>query len=395
MKTLVTGAAGFIGSYVVKALLEQGHEVVGMDNINSYYDTRLKYDRLAEAGIFREKVTSHSLVQSVSYPSYRFIKLDLTNREELQDLFETEHFEWVVNLAAQAGVRYSIENPYAYLESNVLGFLNILENCRRYPVQHLVYASSSSIYGVNKHIPYAETDVADMPVSLYAATKKSDELMAHVYSKLYGLPATGVRLFTVYGPWGRPDMAPFLFLKSIISGKPIKVFNYGHLQRDFTYIDDIVEGVMKIVSHPPVGAIPYTIYNIGNSAPVELLDFIATIEDVSGCRAHKQLIGMQPGDVYCTYADTTRLQRDFGYKPSTSIRVGIRKFYDWYVGYYGQRALAETFDDSINNNSQRSKQPGVNSNLRLTGIRPFVAGYFAEEIVHQPGAEASDNGTCH
>lgn len=395
MKTLVTGAAGFIGSYMVKALLKQGHEVVGMDNINSYYDTRLKYDRLAEAGISREKVNEGKLVQSASYAFYRFVKLDLTDREGLRQLFEAERFEWVVNLAAQAGVRYSIENPYAYLESNVMGFLNILENSRHYPVQHLVYASSSSIYGINKHIPYAETDPADMPVSLYAATKKTDELMAHVYSKLYALPATGVRFFTVYGPWGRPDMAPFLFLKSVMSGKPIKVFNYGHLQRDFTYIDDIVEGLMKIIPHPPIGAIPYTIYNIGNSVPVELLDFITLIEEVSGRRAHKQLTEMQPGDVYCTYADTTRLQRDFGYKPSTSVRAGIRKFYDWYVSYYGRRSLSEAFDNSINDDSQRSKQPRINSDLRLTGVRSLVAGCFAEEIVHQPSAEASDNGACY
>ena len=260
----------------------------------------------------------------------------MTDREGLTNLFKDEHFDIVVNLAAQAGVRYSIENPYAYIESNIVGFLNLLECCRHYPVNHLVYASSSSIYGLNDKVPYAETDKADSPVSLYAATKKSNELMAHAYSKLYSIPTTGVRFFTVYGPWGRPDMAPCLFMKAILNGDPIKVFNNGQMRRDFTYIDDIIAGLMKIIAHPSADPIPFYIYNIGNSAPVELMDFISVIEKTAGKTAIKQMMGMQPGDVVCTYADTGRLEKDFGYKPSTSIEEGIQKFYDWYVGYFNK-----------------------------------------------------------
>lgn len=336
MKVLVTGAAGFIGSYTVKALIAQGCEVVGLDIINSYYDVQLKYDRLADTGIAKESIEDGVLLPSSKYPSYRFIKIDLTDRDGLNHLFESEHFNVVVNLAAQAGVRYSIENPYAYIESNVVGFLNLLECCRHYPVNHLVYASSSSIYGLNDKVPYAEMDKADTPVSLYAATKKSNELMAHAYSKLYGIPTTGVRFFTVYGPWGRPDMAPCLFMKAILNGDPIKVFNNGQMRRDFTYIDDIIAGLMKIIAHPSADPIPFYIYNIGNSAPVELMDFISVIEKTAGKTAVKQMMGMQPGDVVCTYADTSRLENDFGYKPSTSIEEGIRKFYDWYIKYFNK-----------------------------------------------------------
>lgn len=331
---MVTGAAGFIGSYAVKALAAQGNEVVGLDNINSYYDVRLKYDRLAETGIEETRIEEGAMVQSTRLPSYRFIKRDLTDREGLARLFEAERFDVVVNLAAQAGVRYSIENPYAYIESNVVGFVNLLECCRHYPVKHLVYASSSSVYGLNEKIPYCETDKADTPVSLYAATKKSNELMAHAYSKLYHIPTTGVRFFTVYGPWGRPDMAPCLFMKAILNGEPIKVFNNGRMRRDFTYIDDIIEGLMKIIAHPSEKEIPFYLYNIGNSAPVELMDFISVIEKTAGKTAVKQMMGMQPGDVVCTYADTSRLEEDFGYKPATSIEDGIGKFYDWYVNYF-------------------------------------------------------------
>lgn len=336
MKALVTGAAGFIGSYTVKALVAQGCEVVGLDNINSYYDVQLKYDRLADTGITKESIEKDILLPSAKYPSYRFIKMDLTDRQGLANLFKDEHFDIVVNLAAQAGVRYSIENPYAYIESNIVGFLNLLECCRHYPVNHLVYASSSSIYGLNNKVPYAEADKADSPVSLYAATKKSNELMAHAYSKLYSIPTTGVRFFTVYGPWGRPDMAPCLFMKAILNGDPIKVFNNGQMRRDFTYIDDIIAGLMKIIAHPSADPIPFYIYNIGNSAPVELMDFISVIEKTAGKTAIKQMMGMQPGDVVCTYADTGRLEKDFGYKPSTSIEEGIQKFYDWYVGYFNK-----------------------------------------------------------
>lgn len=336
MKILVTGAAGFIGSYVVKALLEKRVEVVGLDCINDYYDVELKYARLREVGITCTDWNNNERVQSTLYSSYRFVKLNLIDREGITSLFDTENFDIVINLAAQAGVRYSIENPYAYVESNVMGFLNILENCRHHTVRHLVYASSSSIYGLGNHIPYAETDQTDTPVSLYAATKKSNELMAHAYSKLYGISTTGLRFFTVYGPWGRPDMAPFLFLKSILNDEPIKVFNHGKLSRDFTYIDDVIKGVMAVVEHPSQESIPYQIYNIGNSAPVQLMDFISVIEKTAGHTTVKEMMEMQPGDVFCTYADTTCLQNDFGYKPSTSIEEGIKKFYDWYVGYYKQ-----------------------------------------------------------
>lgn len=333
MKVLVTGAAGFIGSNLVKALLAKGHEVVGMDCINAYYDTRLKYARLARTGIAQGDIRDGQVTASTLYPGYRFVKLDLTDRIGLEGLFRSEGFDMVVNMAAQAGVRYSIENPYAYVESNVVGFLNLLENCRHYGVKRLLYASSSSVYGANNEVPYREDDVTDSPVSLYAATKKTDELMAHVYSKLYGLSAVGLRFFTVYGPEGRPDMAPFLFLKAILEGTPIRVFNNGDLSRDFTYIDDIVGGVMQIVEQFPEGEGVCRVYNIGRSEPVGLMDFIGTIEHVAGRKAVMQMTGMQPGDVYCTYADTSRLWHDFGYRPSVSLEEGIRRFYEWYMSY--------------------------------------------------------------
>jgi len=334
MKVLVTGAAGFIGSHLVKALSAKRYEVVGLDNLNSYYDVELKYARLADAGIQEDQILQNQLTQSTIYHSYRFIQLDLTDRQGMEQLFHGESFDQVVNLAAQAGVRYSIENPYVYIQSNIVGFLEVLENCRNHQIHHLVYASSSSVYGMNDKIPYNESDQVDTPVSLYAATKKADELMAHSYSKLYSIPTTGVRFFTVYGPWGRPDMAPFIFLRSILKGDPIKVFNHGQLSRDFTYIDDIVNGLMSIIEHPSTEPIPYQIYNIGNSAPVQLMDFISVIEKTAGREAIKQMTDMQPGDVVCTYADTTKLQHDFGYTPSTSIEEGIRRFYDWFIEYY-------------------------------------------------------------
>lgn len=332
-KILVTGAAGFIGFHLVNALLKQGYEVVGMDCINAYYDTTLKYSRLKECGIRQELITENKLITSDTNSSYRFIKLDLTDRVNLSSLFEKEQFDIVINLAGQAGVRYSIENPYAYIESNVTGFLNILENCRHHPVRHLLFASSSSVYGMNNHVPYSENDMTDQPVSLYAATKKANELMAYSYSTLYHIPATGLRFFTVYGPWGRPDMAPYLFLKAIINEQPIKIFNNGNMSRDFTYIDDIVDGVMRILEHPSSDKVPYNIYNIGHSSPVQLMDFISIIEKTSNKKAHKIMMDMQPGDVYCTYADTSRIEHDFQYKPGTSITEGIRKFYDWYMTY--------------------------------------------------------------
>lgn len=341
MKILVTGAAGFIGAATVKALLKRDHEVVGLDNLNSYYDTGLKYARLADLGIVQADIHESKMACSRTHTAFRFIKMELSDRIGMDMLFGTEHFDIVINLAGQAGVRYSIENPFAYVEGNVLGFLNILENCRHHPVRHLIYASSSSIYGMSNHVPYAESDKTDSPVSLYAATKKSDELMAYSYSHLYGIPATGVRFFTVYGPWGRPDMAPYLFMRSILEGKPIRVFNHGEMQRDFTYIDDIVEGLMRLLEHPSASSVPHTVYNIGHSEPVQLMDFIHTIEQVTGHKAILHMEDMQPGDVYCTCADTSRLQHDFGYRPSVKVGEGILRFYEWYKGFYGVQDISQ------------------------------------------------------
>jgi UDP-glucuronate 4-epimerase len=333
MKILVTGAAGFIGFHTVKHFAEKGNRVVGIDNINNYYDVELKYARLAETGIRKELIKNHQSVQSSVNPNYRFIKADLQDKVFIDKLFANEHFDVVCHLAAQAGVRHSIDNPYAYINSNIIGFMNILEACRFYPVKHLLYASSSSVYGTNKKVPYSESDKVDSPVSLYAASKRSNELMAHAYSKLYNIPTTGVRFFTVYGPWGRPDMAPFLFMDSIVNQKPIKVFNYGKLSRDFTYIDDIIDGLSVIIDRAPAGEIPYKIYNIGAGRPVQLLDFIAAIENVTGKTAIKRMVEMQPGDVYQTYADTTALEQELHYKPHISIQEGINRLYDWYASY--------------------------------------------------------------
>lgn len=339
MKILVTGAAGFIGFHTVRRLIERGDTVVGLDNINDYYAVELKHARLAESGIERAAgIGDHILVASATLPGYRFVKADLTDKAFIDALFETERFDAVINLAAQAGVRYSIENPYAYVQSNVLGFLNILEACRHFPVRHLVYASSSSIYGLNEKIPYSESDMTDRPVSLYAATKKSNELMAHSYSKLYGIPVTGLRFFTVYGPWGRPDMSPSLFLGAILEGRPIRVFNHGNMFRDFTYIDDIVRGVVAVLDAAPEAnaqGVRAAVYNIGNSEPVALMDFIGAIERAAGREAQKEYLEMQPGDVYRTYADTSALERDFGYRPSTPLQSGIDRFCAWYKAFYG------------------------------------------------------------
>jgi len=331
MKILITGAAGFIGFHAVKHFAENGNWVVGIDNINNYYDVELKYARLGEIGIRKELIQNHQSVQSTEYPNYRFIKADLQDKVFIDKLFANEHFDGICHLAAQAGVRHSIDNPYAYINSNIIGFMNILEACRFHPVQHLVYASSSSVYGMNKKVPYSETDQVDSPVSLYASTKKANELMAHVYSKLYNIPTTGVRFFTVYGPWGRPDMAPYLFMNSIVNQIPINVFNNGNLSRDFTYIDDIIDGLSAIIDHAPTDEIPYKIYNIGGGKPVQLLDFITTIENVTGKTAIKKMVEMQPGDVYQTFADTTELEKDLNYKPQTSIQEGINKLYNWYL----------------------------------------------------------------
>lgn len=334
MKVLVTGAAGFIGFHLVNKLLEQGMKIVGMDNINDYYSTDLKYARLQEAGISKEAQKFHEKITSTKNRNYSFVRMNLEDREELSQLFEAEKFDLVCNLAAQAGVRYSIENPHAYISSNIVGFANILEACRHNKIKHLVYASSSSVYGNNKKMPLATTDFVDNPISLYAATKKSNELMAHTYSHLYGIPTTGLRFFTVYGPWGRPDMAYFSFTQNILAGKTIKVFNHGDLYRDFTYIDDIVEGVVKILLKAPNDEPPYKVHNIGNSSPVKLMDFIETIEKTLGQEAKKEYYDMQPGDVYKTYADVSDLEKEFNYSPDTPLEKGIGEFVKWYNSFY-------------------------------------------------------------
>ena len=332
-KALVTGAAGFIGFSLAKRLLADGIQVVGLDSLNDYYDVRLKKDRLA---------------QLEDQPGFTFVRQDLADLENLERLFETQRFEAVVNLAAQAGVRYSLENPHAYVEANLVGFVNLLECCRHNETQHLVFASSSSVYGANTRMPFSVHDNVDHPVSLYAASKKANELMAHTYSHLYQLPCTGLRFFTVYGPWGRPDMALFLFTKAILEGRPIKVFNHGRMQRDFTYIDDIVEGVVRVMHRlpapnpdwrgdapdPGTSYAPYRNYNIGNNSPVELLDFIGAIENALGMKARKEMLPMQPGDVPATYADIDDLMRDVDFKPDTPIEKGIAKFVAWYRDYY-------------------------------------------------------------
>lgn len=335
MKILVTGAAGFIGSRLMTLLAQRGDEVVGIDNINDYYDVRLKYGRLREAGfdIKDDNAAWGEMLRSTIYPSCRFMRLSIDDKHDLDSLFATENFDRVVNLAAQAGVRYSITNPYAYLQSNLVGFLNILEACRNYHVEYLVYASSSSVYGANDKVPFSEEDKVDSPVSLYAATKKSNELMAHAYSKLYGIKVTGLRYFTVYGPWGRPDMSPMLFASAIDRGERIKVFNNGDMIRDFTYIDDIVEGTIKVIDTPPAftdGRTNARVYNIGCSNPVKLMDFISEIENAMGKEADKEFLPMQPGDVYQTNADTTKLQTEIGYQPSRTLHEGIAKFIEWY-----------------------------------------------------------------
>ena len=333
MRVLITGVAGFIGFHLAKRLLARGDQVVGLDNLNDYYDVTLKEARLA---------------QVKGQPGFRFYKLDLADREGIARLFKEHEPEVVVNLAAQPGVRYSQHNPHAYIDSNLLGFANILEGCRHFGIKHLVFASSSSVYGANTKMPFSVHDNVDHPVSLYGASKKANELMAHTYSHLFGLPATGLRFFTVYGPWGRPDMAYFVFTKAILEGRPIHVFNYGKMRRDFTYIDDIVEGVVRVVDRPAApnrtwsgdapdpgsSGAPYKLYNIGNNHPVELMRFIEMLEDQLGVKAVKNMLPLQPGDVPATYADVDDLVRDVGFKPSTPIEVGIERFVTWYRSYY-------------------------------------------------------------
>ena len=345
MKILVTGAAGFIGFYTSKVLINHGHTVVGLDNINDYYDINLKYARLNELGIDKHEASIfNTLSKSKKETTFSFIRMNLEDREALPNLFKSESFDVVCNLAAQAGVRYSLENPESYVDSNLVGFLNILECCRNFSIKHLVYASSSSVYGLNKKVPFSTDDNVDHPISLYAATKKSNELMAHTYSHLFKIPTTGLRFFTVYGPWGRPDMAMFLFTDAIVKNKPIKVFNYGKMERDFTYIDDIVEGVVRILEHPNKERIEkndlYKVYNIGNNNSVKLLDFIKEIEINLETEAEKNMLPIQPGDVERTWANVDDLIKDYDYKPNTSISHGVKAFVEWYKTYY-KRLLSD------------------------------------------------------
>ena len=334
MKILVTGAAGFIGFHTTKKLLENGHQVVGLDNINDYYDVQLKYARLNELGIKIGKSDSYNeLVNSNKY-QFKFIRLNIEDRTNLPQLFIDEKFDIVCNLAAQAGVRYSIENPETYIDSNIVGYLNILECCRNHKIKHLVYASSSSVYGLNKKIPFETTDNVDHPISLYAATKKSNELMAHTYSHLFGFATTGLRFFTVYGPWGRPDMALFLFTDAIINNKPIKVFNNGDMERDFTYIDDIVEGIVRIIEKNTQHRALYKIYNIGNNNSIKLNSFIHAIEASLNIKGQKEFMPIQPGDVKKTWANVDELINDYNYKPNTDIKKGVTKFVNWYKQHY-------------------------------------------------------------
>lgn len=341
MKILVTGAGGFIGFHLAKNLVHLGHEVIGLDNLNEYYDSNLKYSRLKELGISQEKAKVFGAATiSGLHPRFKFLRVDLEDRVSLPLLFKEEQPEIVCNLAAQAGVRYSLRNPDTYVESNIVGFLNVLECCRNYGVKHLVYASSSSVYGLNEEVPFKVTDSVDRPISLYAASKKSNELMAYTYSHLFGFRTTGLRFFTVYGPWGRPDMAMFLFTKSILDNSPIQVFNHGEQERDFTYIDDIVNGITPIIegkytSSYDAGEL-YHLYNIGNGKPVGLLDFIETIEKVLEKKAVKEMVPVQPGDVKRTWADTGPLERDYGYRPGTPIEEGVAKFIEWYKGYFNK-----------------------------------------------------------
>ena len=332
MKILITGAAGFIGYHLSEKLVALGHEVTGLDNINDYYDVNLKYARLKELGI-NEKPDWNILSESARHKNFQFIRLNLEDKENLPNLFKEQQFEIVCNLAAQAGVRYSLENPMAYVDSNIVGFVNLLECVRNYEVRKLVYASSSSVYGLNENIPFSVTDNVDHPISLYAATKKSNELMAYTYSHLFRIESIGLRFFTVYGPWGRPDMAMFLFTEAIFNNKPIKVFNNGNLSRDFTYIEDIVEGVIATILQERKEKPMYSLYNIGNSKPVKLLDFISEIEKCTGLKATKEMMPMQPGDVEQTWADVQSLQEDFGYKPDTTIERGVGEFVEWYKMY--------------------------------------------------------------
>lgn len=348
MKILITGNAGFIGYHLVESLVQRKDQIIGLDSINDYYDVSVKYGRLKNCGFEKSAIEYNQLVKSSKYPNLSFIKLNLEDKDNIEKLFEREKFDKVINLAAQAGVRYSLVNPQAYIDSNIIGFLNILECCRNYSIKHLTYASSSSVYGLNEKQPFSTKDNVDHPVSLYASSKKNNELMAHTYSHLFKIPTTGLRFFTVYGPWGRPDMALFIFTKAILENKPIDVYNYGKMMRDFTYISDIIQGIIKVHDNPPEGnknwdpknpdpsssSAPYKIYNIGNSKPVELMSFVETIEEELGKKAKINLLPIQPGDVPATYADVTDLIENLNYQPQTSVREGIKNFINWYKEFY-------------------------------------------------------------
>ena len=338
MKILVTGAAGFIGYHTTQRLLAEGHEVVGIDNLNHYYDVNLKLARLRRLHIDPARVAARRPVRSTDPRDFVFLELDLTDSLHLRQLFAEQRFEVVVNLAAQAGVRYSLENPQAYLDSNITGFANVLECCRYFPVQHLVYASSSSVYGLNAEVPFRVGDGTDQPASLYAASKKSNELMAHTYSHLYGIPCTGLRLFTVYGEWGRPDMAVMLFADAILSGQPIQVFNHGQMRRDFTYVGDIIEGLYRVIHRPPTPTparpVACRLYNLGKGSPVALGTFIDTLETLLGAKTTRRYLDMQAGDVRETYADVSALREEVGYCPTTDLRTGLTHFVAWYRSYY-------------------------------------------------------------
>jgi len=347
-KVLITGTAGFIGFHLARRLVEMGFFVTGLDIINDYYDVELKYDRLELSGILRDSIAYNQVITSIKNDNYQFIQLKLEDREALFELFANRKFDVVVNLAAQAGVRYSLTHPQVYIDSNITGFLNILEACRHHPVESLIYASSSSVYGLNKNMPFSTSSSADHPVSLYAASKKANEMMAHTYSHLFGVPTIGLRFFTVYGPWGRPDMALFLFTKAILAGEPIQVFNHGKMERDFTYVDDIIGGIERMVSKPhitgegwdpekpdpSISSAPYRIHNIGNSSPVKLTSFIKAIEKALGKKAEWQMKALQPGDVERTWADVSSLKKNYSYNPDTPVETGIKRFIDWYREYY-------------------------------------------------------------
>jgi UDP-glucuronate 4-epimerase len=352
LKILITGTAGFIGYHLAEQLFRQGHKVTGLDHINDYYDINLKYDRLTKHGVDKSEIEKDTLVESRVFENYQFAKVDLEDRETVFNLFKEQDFDAVINLAAQAGVRHSLKHPQDYIDYNVTGFLSILEACRAYPVQHLIYASSSSVYGLNTDMPFSTAQNVDHPVSLYAATKKSNELMAHSYSHLFDIPATGLRFFTVYGPWGRPDMALFIFTKRMLEGKAIDVNNYGDMARDFTYVDDITESVSRLISKPPTGnenwssdnpdpstaKAPYQLFNIGHNSPVQLMEFIEEIEGQLGIKAQKNMRPMQPGDVKETWADVEDLFEYINYRPKIGIKEGIKQFIDWYKNYYAVRA---------------------------------------------------------